>query len=186
MTTNRGALWRVERDKGQFVADPWVELPSKPLGARESPGGLIVVDTDLGPVAVDQSGRITTGPCRSLSDETREVLQALLDDPRLQSTLATQHAPTPLRLGLWSIEEDARDLTFRGQPVVVQRDEPPAIDAGSLFEIMALEIMPSSAKAEVRFAYPDLAFLGHATFTRTNQRWRVSRLSFAPLENMPP
>ena len=185
MTTNRGALWRVERDKRQFVAAPWVELPSRPLGARESPGGLIVVDTDLGPVAVDQSGRITTGPCRSISDEAREVLQALLDDPRLQSTLATQHAPTPLRLGLWSIEEDARNLTFHGQPVLVQRDEPPAIDAGSFFEIMALEFMPSSVKAEVRFAYPDMAFVGHATFIQTNQQWHLARLKFAPLESVP-
>jgi hypothetical protein len=186
MTINRGALWRIDRDKGRFVARPWLELPSRPLGVRESAGGLIVVSTDLGPVAVDQSGRISTGPCRSLSDESTEVLQALLDDPRLQGTLAKQHAPTPLSLGLWSIEEDPQSLVFQGRSVRVQRSEPPVIDAGSFLEISALDFMPSSAKAEVRFAYPDLAFVGNATFTRTNRQWHVTQLKVAPLERMHP
>src|SRR5439155_7255446 len=105
-------------------------------------------------------------PCRSLSEEGREVLQALLDDSRLQVALAAQHAPTPLPVGLWWVEEDAQGLTFRGQPVRVQRQEPPAIDAGSFLEINGLEFAPSSAKAEARFAYPDLQFVGHATFVR--------------------
>ena len=185
MVINRGALWRVERDKGQFVAEPWVELPSRPLGVRESPGGLVVVDTELGSVAVDQSGRFTTGPCRPLSDEAREVLQVLLDDARLQSILATQRAPTPLHFGLWGIEEDPGNVTFRGQPVLFQRDYPPAIDAGTFFEVTALEFTPSSSKAEVRFVYPDMAFVGRATFTRTNQQWRLAQLKFAPLEHLP-
>jgi len=43
----------------------------------------------------------------------------------------------------------------------------------------------ASAKAEVRFAYPDLAFVGHATFARTKQRWQVSNVRIAPLESVP-
>jgi hypothetical protein len=185
MTIDRGAVWRITRDKGHFVARPWLELPSRPLGVRESAGGLIVVGTDLGPVAVDPNGRISTGPCRSLSDEAHEILQALLDDSRLQAALAAQRAPAPLPVGLWWIEEDARSLTFRGQPVRVQREEPPAIEAGRFLEISGLEFVPSSAKAEVRFAYPDLAFVGHATFVRTKQRWQVSNVRIAPLESVP-
>ncbi len=71
MTIDRGAVWRITRDKGHFVARPWLELPSRPLGVRESTGGLIVVGTDLGLVAVDPNGRITTGPCRSLGRSSR-------------------------------------------------------------------------------------------------------------------
>jgi HEAT repeat protein len=185
MTINHGAVWRIARHKGQFVARPWLELPSRPLGVREAGGGLIVVGTDLGPVSIDPSGRITTGPCRSLSDEAREVLQALLDDSRLKAALAAQHAPTPLPIGLWGIEEDAQGLKFRDQAVRLQRVEPADIDAGSFLEVSGLEFAPSTAKAEVRFAYPDLAFVGHATFARTNQRWRVASLRVAPLESVP-
>jgi hypothetical protein len=184
MMINRGALWRIEKDKGQFVARPWLELPSRPLGVREASGGLIIVNTDLGPVAIDPNGRITTGPCRPLSDEARDVLQALLDDPQLQAVLAKQHAPTPLPVGLWRIEEDARGLTFQGRAVRSQREAPPGIEAGSFLEIGGLELEPSSAQAEVHFAYPDLAFVGHATFARTNQRWRVGTVRIAPLEKV--
>jgi HEAT repeat protein len=184
ITINRGALWRIKKDNGGFVARPWVELPSRPLGVREAAGGLIVVDSDLGPVAVDPNGQITTGPCRTLSDEAREVLQALLDDPQLQGVIDKLHAPTPLPVGLWWIEEDAQGLTFRGSAVRSQRTEPATIDAGSFLEISGLEFFPSSAKAEVHFAYPDLAFVGHATFARTNQRWRVASFRIAPLERV--
>ena len=38
--------------------------------------------------------------------------------------------------------------------------------------------------AEVDFAYPDLAFVGHATFARANQRWRVGTVRIAPLEKV--
>ena len=66
-----------------------------------------------------------------------------------------------------------------------QRNEPAAIDAGSFLEISGLDFVPSSAKAEVHFAYPDLAFAGHATFARTKQRWGVASLHVAPLERVP-
>lgn len=49
---------------------------------------------------------------------------------------------------------------------------------------MGLEIRPSAAEAEVRFVYPDLAFVGDATVTRTDQQWRVAQLKFAPLERI--
>jgi hypothetical protein len=90
----------------------------------------------------------------------------------------------PLTLGLWHVEEDARGLTFRGRPVRSQRERPSGIDAGTFLEISGLSFDPSAAKAEAHFVYPDAAFVGRATFTRTNERWRVASLRTAPLEKV--
>ena len=66
-------------------------------------------------------------------DDARIVTDQLIDNSLcgyrfagLPRILATQRALTPLRLGLWGIEEDPGPLTFDGQPVLVQREYPPA------------------------------------------------------------
>ena len=135
-------------------------------------------------MAIDPNGRIATGPCSALSDEAGQVLQALLDDPRLQGALAAQHAPMPLRVGLWWIEEAPQELKYQGRAARVQRNRPAPIDAGSWLEIIGLDLEPSAASATVRFAYPDLAFAGDASFTRIQQRWRVAGIRLTPLEDI--
>lgn len=186
LVLNHGSIWRIDHRGTGFSAAPWIELPGTPRSAWQTAGDTLIVASDIGPIAIDSAGHLRTGDCHSVDDEMREVLQSLLDDARLFAAFTSRNAPMPLRVGLWRLFQDARGLSFRGRPVITQRESPPGIEAGTYLEIIDTEFEVAAGKAQLDFAYPDLALAGRASFTRATGRWALDDLRLGPLTDVPP
>lgn len=138
-----GRTWLAgfEQRASAWVATGRVELPAGLTEVVRLDSGIVRLSfatSDL-ILGITPDGQILSGDCRpdplAQGVPGLAVLQALFDDPALQTRLRAAGAPTPLHVAFAKEKPDGADrLRFEGQAIVLDNDDL-AIAAGRVFTV---------------------------------------------------